>query len=123
MTIIVLTSDTRPNVCRVTPLLGRHNIAGIVLDRRPLALTARHKVERRQSLIGRYGMVRTFNKLLYNWVRSRVLMASESRTVSESLWPGGATPTYARQVPALVVGNVNGPSAALRRKPDAIRAR
>jgi folate-dependent phosphoribosylglycinamide formyltransferase PurN len=107
MKIVVLTSETPANVWLVNQLLGRHSIAGIVLERRPLALTSRDKVERRRGLIRRYGMIRTVNKLLFNWVRSRVLMASEARTVSESLWPGAATPTYARQVPTLVVASVN----------------
>jgi folate-dependent phosphoribosylglycinamide formyltransferase PurN len=103
----VLTSETPANIWLVNQLLRRHSLAGIVLERRPLALTARDKVERRQGMIRRYGMLRTVNKLLFNWVRSRVLMAAEARTISENLWPGGATPTYARQVPTLVVASVN----------------
>ena len=107
MKIVVLTSETPVNVWLVNRLLGLHSIAGIVLERRPLALTAREKVERRRSMIRRYGMARTVNKLLFNWVRSHVLAAAEARTVSQSLWPGGATPAYERQVPTLVVASVN----------------
>jgi folate-dependent phosphoribosylglycinamide formyltransferase PurN len=107
MKIVVLTSETPTNTWLVNQLLGRHNIAGIVIERRPLALSPRDKVERRQNMIRRHGLVRTVNKLLYNWVRSRILSASEAQTVNDSLWPGGATPAYARQVPTLVVPNIN----------------
>lgn len=107
MKIVVLTSETPANVWLVNQLLGRHRLAGIVIERRPLALTAHDKVARRQTMIRRYGLVRTINKLLFNWMRSRVLAASEAQTVNESLWPGGATPTYVSQVPSLVVASVN----------------
>src|SRR5216683_2700344 len=105
MKIVVLTSETPANVWLVNQLFRRHRIVGIVLERRPLARTARDKSERRRHMIRRYGLVRTANKLLFNWIRSRVLQASEARIVRDSLFPGDAPLTYARQVPTLVVGN------------------
>jgi folate-dependent phosphoribosylglycinamide formyltransferase PurN len=107
MRIVVLTSETPANVWLVNQLLSRHNITGIVLERRPLALTAREKVERRRRMVRRYGVVRTLNKLLFNRVRSRVLSASEARTVGESFFPAETPVAYSRQVPTLVVANVN----------------
>ena len=82
MKTVVLTSEAPSNVWLVNQLLSRHEIRGIVVERRPLALTARDKVERRRRMIRRYGIVRTLNKLLFNRVRSRFLAPSESRTAA-----------------------------------------
>src|SRR5690349_6894354 len=108
MKIVVLTSETPANIWLVNQLLGRHSVAGIVIERRPLAVSAHDKTARRRNMVERYGLARTFNKLLFNWVRSRFLMPSEAKTVRESLW-GTAVPAYTRQVPTLVVSNVNDP--------------
>ena len=107
MNIVVLTSETPSNVWLVNQLLARHDVTGIVIERRPLALTAREKVERRRQMLRRYGLVRTLNKLLFNRLRARVLSASEGRTVTENFFPGEAPVTYARQVPTIVVANIN----------------
>jgi methionyl-tRNA formyltransferase len=123
MKIVVLTSETPANVWLVNQLIGRHDIAGIVIERRPLALTPRDKAERRQNMIRRYGLARTANKLLFNLVRSRVLAAAEAQTVNDSLWPGGATPAYASHLPTLVVANINDAECVAfikERAPDAI---
>lgn len=76
------------------------------MERRPLAVSAQDKTARRRNMVERYGLPRTVNKLLFNWVRSRFLMPSEAKTVRESFW-GTEVPAYARQVPTLVVPNVN----------------
>jgi methionyl-tRNA formyltransferase len=111
MRIVVLTSETPANVWLVNQLLERHDdVAGIVIERRPLAVTAQEKVERRRRMIQRYGMLRTFNKLLFNKVRSRFLSQGEASTIRESFFPGGTTMTYSRQVPTIVVGNINEPA-------------
>ena len=107
MKIIVLTSETPANIWLVNQLLSQHDIAGIVIERRPLALTPREKMERRRRMVKRYGLARTFNKLLFNQLRSRILSDSDSSATRASFFPAGAPVTYSRQVPTLVVANVN----------------
>lgn len=104
---IILTSETSANVWLVNQLLVHHEVAGMVIERRPLALTRKEKSERRRRMVQRHGLARTFNKLLYNWVRSRFLADFEATIVKEAFFPGGAPVIYARQVPTLVVGNIN----------------
>jgi methionyl-tRNA formyltransferase len=107
MKIVVVTSETPGNIWLVNYLLPRHEIVGIVIERRPLALTGREKTERRRRLFRRYGALRTINKLLFNLVRACFLSATEARTPAESFFPNHAPMTYARALPTLVVGNVN----------------
>jgi methionyl-tRNA formyltransferase len=107
MRIVVLTSETPPNVWLVNQLLARHNVVGIVIERRPLALSRREKVERRKRMIQRYGLTRTLNKLLFNRLRSRLLSGSEGSTLKEMFFPGDAQVRYAREVPTIVVANIN----------------
>ena len=107
MRIVVLTSETPGNVWLVNQLLARHDIAGIVVERRPLALTGREKMERRRRMVRRYGVVRTVNKLLFNRVRSRVLSGSNATTAAENFSPGNAPVAYLQEVPTLDVANVN----------------
>jgi folate-dependent phosphoribosylglycinamide formyltransferase PurN len=107
MRIVVLTSETPANVWLVNQLLGRHDIAGMVIERRPLAVTAEEKVERRRRMIQRYGLLRTLNKLLFNKFRSRFLAQAEAAIVKESFVAPGAATTYSREVPTIVVASVN----------------
>lgn len=109
MKTVVLTSETPSNIWLVNQLLGRHDVAGIVIERRPLAIGNEVKVERRRTMVRRYGVVRTFNKLLFNRVRSRLLERSSSQTVTDSFFPDGASPAYSRSVPSVVVKNINDP--------------
>lgn len=111
MKIVVLTSPTPANVWLVNQLLTRHEVVGIVIERRPLAQTTEEKVERRRFMVRRYGLVRTFNKLLFNRVRSRIISGPEARTVEDSFFPGGAPVEYSRQVPTIVVPSINDPAA------------
>lgn len=107
MRIVVLTSDTPSNVWLVNQLSARHEIAGIVVERRPLALTTAEKLERRRRMMRRYGLVRTLNKLLFNRLCSRSLSDDAARTVTGSFFPGKAPVAYARQVPTVVVASIN----------------
>jgi len=107
MKIVVLTSETPANVWLVNQLLSRHDIVGIVIERRPLASTPHDKLERRRRMVRRHGLARTINKLLYNQWRSRVLSGSDARIVRESFFPDAAPVEYARPVPTIVVGSVN----------------
>ena len=111
MRIVVLTSETPANVWLVNQLLARQaDVAGIVIERRPLAVTPEEKVKRRRRMIERYGLWRTFNKLLFNKFRSRFLSPAEASTVTESFLPRGAAMAYSREVPTIVVGSVNDPA-------------
>ena len=111
MRVVVLTSETPANIWLVNQLLARHDVAGIVVERRPVAQTARQKRDRRRAMFRRYGAVRTINKLAFNWVRSRLLAASESTIIRESFFPAGVAPAYARPVPTCVVADVNARAA------------
>jgi methionyl-tRNA formyltransferase len=107
MKIVILTSETAANVWLVNQLLSRHEITAIVVERRSLALSAREKFERRRRMVRRYGVVRTLNKLLFNRIRSRLLSGHDARVVEETFFPRHAPIVYARQVPTLVVGDIN----------------
>ncbi len=107
MRIVILTSETPANVWLVNQLLSQHEVVGMVLERRPLALTTEEKQERRRRMAQRHGLARTFNKLLYNKIRSRFLANSEAMAVKEQFFPGGTPITYALSVPIQVVGNIN----------------
>ncbi len=107
MTIVALTSETPANIWLVNQLLARHDVAGIVIERRPLALSAEEKIARRRRMYARHGVLRTLNKLLFNRFRSMFLAESDGRTIAESFFPDGAPAAYARDVPTVVVGNIN----------------
>ncbi len=107
MTIVILTSEKPTNVWLVNQLLARHEVVGMIIERRPLALTRKDKYERRRRLVKRYGVPRTLNKLLYNWVRSRFLAHSQEATLRELLFADGGPVAYVREVPTVVVGNIN----------------
>jgi len=112
MRIVVLTSETPANIWLVNALMARHDVVGLVIERRPLALSREDKFERRRKMIRRYGLVRTLNKLLYNRLRLHLLARSEGEAVSEHFFPGGATPAYERSVSTVVVENINDPASA-----------
>ena len=78
MKVVILTSETPANIWLVNQILTRHEVVGIVIERRPLASTTTDKVARRRKMIERYGWLRTVNKLLYNRLKSRYLAASRS---------------------------------------------
>jgi methionyl-tRNA formyltransferase len=109
MKIIILTSEKPGNVWLANQLLDSQDVAGIVIERRPLALKADDKVERWRRMRQRYGLLRTVNKLLFNKVRARFLSGPAARTFSESFFPGGAAMKYTREVPTIVVPNINAP--------------
>ena len=90
MKIIILTSEKPGNVWLVNQLLESQDVAGIVIERRPLALKKDDKVERWRRMKKRYGLRRTVNKLLFNQVRSRFLSGPAAHTFKESFFPGGA---------------------------------
>jgi methionyl-tRNA formyltransferase len=58
-------------------------------------------------MIERHGLGRTLNKLLYNWLRSRVLAASSGKAIRDELFPGNAAVSYSRSVESVTVGNIN----------------
>ncbi len=110
MKIVILTSETPANVWLVNQLLDRcSDVAGIVIERRPLADTVEAKASRRRKMVERYGRVRTLNKLLFNKVRARFLAQAERETIRECLFPNGAPIVYARPVSTLVVPSINAP--------------
>jgi methionyl-tRNA formyltransferase len=112
MRIVVLTSETPANIWLVNSLMSRHDVVGMVIERRPLALTREQKFERRRQLLRRHGLVRTLNKLLYNSLRSRLLAKAEGEAVRQDFFPGGTSPAYQRSVPTLAVENINDPAGA-----------
>lgn len=107
MRIVVLTSETPANVWLVNQLLARHQVVGMVIERRPLALTKEEKHKRRRRMIQRHGFARTFNKLLYNKIKSRFLARCEVMTVKEHFFPGETPIAYVLPAPIRVVGNIN----------------
>jgi len=111
MKIVILTSETPGNVWLVNQILARHEVAGIVIERRPLAHSAETKRERRRQMIRKHGLWRTANKLLYNRVRAAYELPAEARTLREAFFPDGAPIEYERRVPTMVVPSVNAPEA------------
>lgn len=107
MRIVILTSETSANVWLVNQLLVRHHVVGMVIERRPLALSKEDKYERRRRMIQRYGFARTFNKLLYNKIKSRFAATAEAITIKERFFPNGVPINYAFQVPTQVVESIN----------------
>ena len=107
MKIVILTSERPHNIWLVNQLLARQDVAGMVIERRPLAVKAEDKVERRRRMIKKYGLLRTVNKLLFNKVRSRFLAGPTAETVKASFFPGDAPLAYTREVPTIVVPSVN----------------
>jgi folate-dependent phosphoribosylglycinamide formyltransferase PurN len=107
MKVLILTSETPANVWLVNQILGRHDVVGIVIERRPLAATGAEKLARRRRMVERYGWLRTVNKLLYNRMKSRYLAESEARTVLEGFFADETPVQYARSVPTLVVADIN----------------
>jgi methionyl-tRNA formyltransferase len=70
-------------------------------------------------MLKRHGILRTANKLLYNWYRSRFLAAEESATISRAFSSQG----YLKPVPTIEVPNINDPacrSMIAERSPDLI---
>jgi len=105
--VLVLTSETAANVWLVNQLLAQFQVVGMVIERRPQAITKGEKYQRRLRMIKRHGLGRTVNKLLYNWFRSRVLAGSSEKVVREELFPGNAGVEYIRPVESVTVGNIN----------------
>ena len=79
----------------------------MVIESAPLALTSAEKRRRRAALIRRHGLLRTVNKLAYNWVRSRFLQSrgTEDQAVV-ALFPDRDV-RYRRSVPTIEVPNIN----------------
>jgi len=112
MKVVILTSETTANVWLVNQLLAACEVAGIVIERRPLAITRSEKFQRRLEMLRRHGFLRTINKLIYNSLRWRFLGRAEAKVIREHFFPGGAPANYARSLPTLVVPTVNDPSCA-----------
>lgn len=81
----------------------------MVIESPPAALTGTDKQERRRRLLQRHGLLRTFNKLAFNWFRSRFLAAADALAVRNQLFPRDAPVTYLREVPTITVPNINAP--------------
>jgi len=107
MRIVILTSESPGNIWLVNRILSEREVAGIVVERRPLALAQREKIERRRRLVRRYGLGRTLNKLLYNKLRMLMLAPHEAREIREHFFPGGVAVDYQCAVPTEVVASVN----------------
>jgi len=87
------------------------------------ALTIEEKHARRRRMFERHGVLRTLNKLAFNWLRSRYLSRDEGATVVEDLFPGGKPTVYLRGVPTVVVTDINDPTcvaAVQQASPDVI---
>lgn len=106
--VFILTSRTPGNIFLVNRILSEHDVVGMAIEAPPPALTSQEKRARRLRMLRRHGVVRTLNKLLYNWYRSRLLRDAEKS--STSLFPGGASADYVREVPTEVVENINDPA-------------
>lgn len=76
----------------------------MVVEERPLALTPGEKLGRYRSLLRRHGVVRTVNKLLYNWVTTRLARRTAD---AGPLFPPESSTQYARAVPTIIVPSVN----------------
>ena len=109
MKSVILTSETPRHIWLVNQLLARHDVAGIVIERRPLASTAQDKADRRSKMMKRYGFLRTANKLLYNRIRSKFLAAGEARTIRNGFFPGDAPMRYSRDVASIGVPSITDP--------------
>lgn len=107
MKIVIFTSSTPANVWLVNQILSQHDAVGIVIERAPLALHQAEKAERRRRMIERYGLVRSINKLAYNWYRSRFLADADDSIVKEHFFPGDTAVRYSRELPSVSVGNIN----------------
>lgn len=107
MKIVILTSERPHNIWLVNQLLAHHDVAAIVIERRPLALKTEDKVERRSRMVRKYGLLRTINKLLYNQLRARFLARPGGETIRASFFPDGSPVAYSREVPTVIVPNVN----------------
>lgn len=107
MKIVILTSETPSNVWLVNQILSRHDVVGMVIERRPVASTTSEKVNRRRNMIKRYGWLRTLNKLVFNRVRSKFLAEAEASTIRQSFFAGSLPVDYVRKVPTVVVSNIN----------------
>jgi len=105
--IVILTSETPANVWLVNQILQRFEVNGVVIERRPLALTREDKYRRRHLLMRRYGLIRTVNKLVYNWAKSRVLTRGDGDTIKQQFFPADAPVCYERQLASIVVENIN----------------
>lgn len=84
-------------------------MAGIVIESPPPAATADEKRARRRRMLERHGVLRTVNKLAFNWLRWRWLSSEETRIVREQLFPHDAPVEYVRAVPTITVPNINHP--------------
>lgn len=106
---MILTSDTVANVYLVNRLLSRHDVAGIVVECPPPAASRTDKIARRRQMFRKHGALKTVNKLLLNWVRSRLLAGRDARSVRDALFPNEAEVRYQRNVDIIRVDNINDP--------------
>lgn len=91
----------------VNCLLARHDVVGMAIESPRPALTAEEKLERRRRLFQKHGFIRTANKLIWNWFRSRYLAAAEAAVVREAFFPNGGDIAYQRAVTTQIVANIN----------------
>jgi methionyl-tRNA formyltransferase len=81
----------------------------MVIESPPPALTAAEKESRRRKMLERHGLLRTLNKLAFNWLRSRFLSGKDGRLVRQQLFPNDAPVEYRRAVATVTVPNINAP--------------
>lgn len=91
----------------VNQLLLWHNIVGMVIESPPPAMTLTEKRLRRGRMLRKYGFVRTSNKLLLNWVRSRFVGATDAKTIKDRFFRDTRPVEYQRRVPSITVSNIN----------------
>src|SRR6476620_862608 len=104
MRIVVLTSETPANSWLVSQILSSsHDVAGMVIERPPLARTRAEKSERRRRMRQRHGVARTVNKLLYNWLRSRLPFVSGGGGAADQFFTDQMSTTCTRAVPSVIV--------------------
>ena len=87
----------------VNQVLQRHNVVGLVIESPPPATTWTEKRLRRRRMLRKYGIVRTSNKLLLNWVRSRFVSATDAKTIKERFFHDTRPVEYQRRVPSITV--------------------
>jgi len=80
---------------------------GIVIESPPPALTKEDKWLRRRRMLRKYGLLKTLNKLAFNWLRSRFVGAAEANIIREQFFPNARPVEYRRQVPSINVSNIN----------------
>jgi methionyl-tRNA formyltransferase len=107
MRIVILTSRTPSNIWLVNQLISRHDVVGMVIERTPLALTWNQKLARRRRMVQKFGVARTLNRLIYNWLQSRLVATLKGDRATQHFFPDGAPVVYSREIASVTVDNIN----------------